>query len=142
MGSNFHEYDPKQVLLILNGVHIHGFLEGTFITARRNKDAMSLQVGVDGEGTRSKSSDKSGRLEIFLNQSSESNDVFSALALADEATGLGVVPAMLKDNSGRSLFVAENAWVVKFPDAPFETNSVGRQWILETDNLTVFLGGS
>ena len=135
-------YDPKEVALIVEGVQMSGFAEGSFITVSRNADAWSLQVGADGEGTRSKSNNKSGRIAFTLMQSSDSNVIMSALALRDEVTSSGAVPVLLKDNSGDSLYMCETAWVVKFPDATFETDATGREWVLETDVLVPYEGGN
>lgn len=135
-------YDPKQVVLIVGGVQITGFADGTFITVRRNSDAWSLQMGVDGEGTRSKSNDKSGQIEVQLMQSSQSNGYLSNLALADELSNGGIVPAMVKDNGGSSLHAAEQIYVKKTPDADYAREAGPRVWVLETDNLQNFIGGN
>ena len=135
-------YDPKQVVLTVEGVQMSGFVEGSFITVARNEDAWSLQVGTDGEGTRSKSNNKSGRITFTLMQSSDSNAIMSALALRDEVSNSGAVPVLLKDNSGDSLYMCETAWVVKFPDSTFETDATGREWVLETDVLTCYVAGN
>lgn len=135
-------YDPKLVVVIVGGVQITGFADGTFVTVRRNSDAWSLQMGVDGEGTRSKSNDKSGQIEIQLMQSSQSNVYLSNLALADELNNAGLVPAMVKDNGGSSLAVAEQAYIKKTPDGENAREAGPRTWVIETDNLQHFVGGN
>lgn len=135
-------YDPKNILITLGGVAITGFADGTFVTVRRNSDTWSLQMGADGEGTRSKSNDKSGQIEIQLMQSSQSNAYLSNLALADELNNAGLVPALIKNNLGSDLHAAEQSYVKKPADAEYAKEAGPRTWIIETDNLQTFLGGS
>jgi hypothetical protein len=135
-------YDPKQVAMIVGGQIMSGFSDGTFITVTRNEQAFNLKVGVDGEGTRAKSNNKSGKFEIELMQSSSSNDVLSGYAAADELSSTGAVPVYLKDNSGRTICTALTAWVQKYPDQPFAKEVSTRKWILETDDVEIFVGGN
>lgn len=135
-------YDPSQVAIIVGGFQITGFADGSFVTIARNADAFALYVGTDGEGTRAKSNNKSGRITLTLAQSSDSNAILSGIAAADELSNNGIVPVLIKDNSGVSLFAAETAWIVKSPDSEFGREVGTREWILETDNLAVFVGGN
>ena len=133
-------YNPKEVAVIVAGRIIGGFADGTFVGVERNNDSWTLSVGADGEGTRSKSSDRSGRFTITLNQSSESNEYLSELEIADDLSGTGTFPVLIKDNSGTSIYEAETAWIVKPAGAPFGKESDNREWIIETDYLRVFTG--
>jgi hypothetical protein len=135
-------YDPKLNTLIVGGFPITGFADGSFIRVRRNNDMWSLTVGADGEGTRTKSNDKSGQIEIELSQSSLSNQFLSNLALADELENAGVVPVLMKDGSGASIHAAEQMYVKKVPDAEYGKEATTRVWILETDNLQSYIGGN
>lgn len=135
-------YDPKLVSCIVGGKIMSGFSDGTFITITRNEQAFNLKVGVDGEGTRAKSNNKSGKIEIELMQSSSSNDDLSAFAAADELSNTGAVPFFLKDNSGRTIATALTAWVQKYPDQPYAKEVSTRKWTLETDDIEIFIGGN
>jgi hypothetical protein len=135
-------YDPSQVAIIVGGYNITGFADGSFITVARNADAFALYVGTDGEGTRAKSNNKSGRITITLAQSSDSNAILSGIATLDELSNNGIVPLLIKDNSGLSLYAAETAWIVKTPDSEFGREVGSREWILETDNLSAFVAGN
>ena len=135
-------YDPSQVAIIVGGFQVTGFADGTFLSVERNADNFALYVGTDGEGTRAKSNNKSGRMTFTLAQSSDANAFLSALATADELSNSGIVPVLVKDNSGTSLYSAETAWIVKHSPAEFGREVGTREWILETDNLAVFTGGN
>jgi ribonuclease HI len=119
-----------------------GFADGSFETVARNTDAFALYVGTDGEGTRAKSNNKSGKVTITLAQSSDSNAILSGIAALDELSNNGIVPLLIKDNSGLSLYAAETAWIVKQPDSEFGREIGSREWILETDSLAMFTAGN
>lgn len=136
------QYDPKQISLIVGGKIITGYADGTFVTPERNEDAFMLKVGVDGEGSRSKNANKSGKITIVLMQTSPSNDYLSALALADELSGNGVVPALMKDNLGTTLVTALSAWVKKIANPEMAKEVGTRTWVIETDELNMLVGGN
>jgi hypothetical protein len=135
-------FDPKLFSCIIGGKIMSGFADGTFIKISMNSDAFSLKVGVDGEGTRSKSNDYSGKLEITLMQSSESNDDLSAFAIADRLSNSGAVPLIVKDGSGRTVASAVTGWITKFPDTEFAKEVSTRAWTIETDNWQLLVGGN
>lgn len=135
-------FDPKQTSMIVGGKIISGFSDGSYITAERNEQAFNLKVGVDGEGTRAKNNNRSGKITIELMQSSPSNDDLSGFALADEAGNTGAVPVLLKDGSGRTVAACVTGWVQKLANATFAKEVSTRSWVIETDNLNLFIGGN
>lgn len=135
-------YDPKSVAVIFAGKILSGFADGTFILAERNEQAFNLKVGVDGEGTRAKSNNKSGKVTITLMNSSPSNDDLSSFAAADELSNSGVGALLVKDNSGTTVIAAATAWVQKVANAEMAKEANQRVWVLETDNLSTFVGGN
>lgn len=135
-------YDPNSVSIIVGGKIVSGYADGSFVKLSRNEQAFNLKIGADGTGTRVKSNNKSGKLEITLQQSSASNDDLSAIAGADELSNTGVVPLLVRDASGRTLATALTAWVQKLPDTEFAHETTNRAWVLETDQLVLFVGGN
>ena len=135
-------YDPKNVSVIVGGKILSGFADGTFIKAERNEQAYTLKVGVDGEGARAKNNNKSGKLTFTLMQTSSSNDVMSAYAAADELGNGGAVPVLIKDHNGSSVVTALTAWVQKLPDLEDAKEISMRTWVMETDELIMFIGGN
>ena len=99
-------------------------------------------MGTDGEGTRSKSNDRSGQVEVTLMQTSLSNDFLSQIAIADEQENAGLGPLLIKDVNGTFLAAAEQAYIKKISDAENARESGPRTWIIETDNLQLFVGGN
>jgi hypothetical protein len=135
-------YDPKLVSVIVGGKIMSGFADGTYVMVERNEAAYALKVGVDGEGTRAKSNNRSGKITITLMNSSKSNDDLSGFALADELSNGGVVPCMVKDNGGTTLAACETGWVQKIANAELAKEANARTWVIETDSLNMFVGGN
>lgn len=140
--STVRKYNPGDVLVTAAGQAIQGFADGTFINATRNDDAFTLSVGADGEATRAQSNNRSGRVEITLQQTSPANAILNELANADELSGQGVFGLQAVDRSGSTVIAAERAWVVKKPDTGFAKETENRVWILETNDLVLDNGGN
>ena len=135
-------YDPKQVAVIIGAFEISGFSEGSVVSVEYDEDAFSLQIGADGEGTRSKSNNRSATISIKTMQSSDSNTILDAFRKADEYGNAGTFPLMIKDGSGDSLHAAETAWIQKAPSATYDVTATEREWTIRTDNLQSSYGGN
>lgn len=129
-------YDPKEVSVIF-GAPIKGFADGTFVSVEYNEDFFTMQIGADGDAIRAKSNNSSARVTITLLQSSESNDILSATLNLDRLSpsGDGILPFLLKDNTGRTLMTAEKMWITKPPTVAYGREGETREWVLETDNM-------
>lgn len=135
-------YDPKAIVVVVGGFPISGFADGTFVKVMRSNDAFSKSVGADGDTTRIKSNDKSGEVTITLAQTSQSNDILDSIAFRDELANAGVVPIVVKDLLGTSVFVSATGWVRKIPEAEFGKEAATREWVLDVSDLGVFVGGN
>lgn len=134
-------YNPKDIDIIIAGVIMSGFSDDK-VRVFRESDAWEDEAGADGEVVRYATNDKRGEIEITLQQTSSSNLVLSGLAKADELSGAGTFPAIVKDNRGNDLHVAPTAWIKQIPEAKYSKGVNTRVWRIRTDNLTNFLGGS
>lgn len=135
-------FDPKQVSITYGGKIITGFADGSFITVERNQQAQNLKVGTDGEGTRVKTNDRSGKVTINLMQSSPSNDDLSSIAALDELSNDGVLPFFMNDATGTTIAAAATMWIQKLSNVEFSNEATARQWVLETDDLELFVGSN
>jgi hypothetical protein len=137
-------YDAAQVAMVFAGIPLSGLADGTFVTIEQNSDSFALVVGADGEACRSKTNNRSGKVTFRLLQSSQANDLLSALHNVDidSPSGDGIGPLLVKDNSGRTLVTAEKAWIMKQPSAAFARDTETREWVIETDRLAGFHGGN
>lgn len=135
------EWDPQKFKITVGAISVVQFAAGTFIKASFNEDLYSLEIGADGGGCRVRNANESGRFEITLLKSSPTNDLFSALAILDRQSGLGIVPVQVKDLSGTAVANAEHAWVVKPADIERGKELGDVTWILETEKLELVQGG-
>lgn len=137
----FRNYDPAKHTLSFKGIIILGFDEGTFIKAERSQQAFMKKVGATGDVTRARNRDRTGMLTFTLMKGSPANDLLSAVQIADELTGLGYGPLLMKDLSGTSVVQADNAWIQKMPDFEAAVEPGGVQWILDMEVMNLFVGG-
>ncbi len=137
-------YDPSHVSMFYGPIELQGFAQDAAITIEHDEDDWSLQVGVDGEGTRSKTSNKSATITASLMQSSVVNALLSAERELDINTpgGTGGHPLIVKDNSGTSLFACETAWIQKPPTAELNREATAREWVFRTDRVDALHGGN
>ena len=137
-------YDPSNVSMIYGAIPIKGFAQDAAITVEHDEDDWTLVTGVDGEGTRSKTSNRSATVTVALMQSSETNDLLSAARLLDMNTpnGTGGHALIIKDGSGRSVFACATAWIQKAPSAELNREATTREWTFRTDNMVAHHGGN
>lgn len=137
-------YDPDQILMNFAGIPIGGFADGTFVSIEPVSDAFTEVVGADGECARSKSNDRRVRVTFTLLQTSDSNDVLSAVHTTDlkSPNGSGVAPLGVKDLSGRTVLVEPTAWIVKAPTVGFDKTAGNREWVLMCPDPELFVGGN
>lgn len=136
-------YDPNNVQIIMGGVALSGFADGTFINVAYDENLYNKVVGADGEVSRSKTNNRCATVAITLKQTSSSNDELSAFYAADELNNSGVVPLMIKEiGSGRTLVFAQAAWVEKLPDTGYSKDVEDRAWTIATAQLKTFIGGN
>jgi len=135
-------YDPKAIALTVGGVPITGFADGTFVLVERANDSFTKVVGADGETSRAKSQDRSGRITITLAQTSNSNDYLSSVMKRDEEFNAGVVPIQAKDVTGASTVFSGSGWVVKPPNVEYGKEINNREWMFDCADLTMFVGGN
>lgn len=145
MAARLAVYDPENVIVSVGGADIHGWADGSFVSLVQTTDDFSTVVGSDGEVVRSRSNDHRATLTLTLTQTSDSNDVLSAIANADRlaANGAGVAPLLIRDKAnGRALYTAAECWIAKMPDVTYDRTATGRAWKIEIANLIAFSGGS
>lgn len=137
-------YDPSNVSMFYGPIEMQGFAQDAAITVEHDEDDWTLVKGVDGEGTRSKTSNDSATVTVALMQSSAVNVLLSASRTLDKNTpgGIGGFPLLIKDNSGTTLFSAESCWIQKAPTAELNREATTREWIFRTDSLIAVHGGN
>jgi hypothetical protein len=142
MSAGVYTYASDEVRVVVGGVPMSGFADGTFVTIARDEQAFQKTTGADGSVSRAKTANRSGIITITLQQTSPSNDVLSGYMLADEASGDGIVPILIKDTSGRTLHFSPSAWVQQMPDNEFGKDVSEREWVMDCARIDSFVGGN
>lgn len=140
--AGVYTYSCSEVQVIVGGAPMSGMADGTFVNIERDEQAYTKVTGADGSTSRSKSANRSGTITITLKQTSPSNDVLTGFMVADEQGDAGVVPVLVKDNSGRTLHAASAAWVQKSPSQDFAKEISNREWVMDCARLDQFIGGN
>lgn len=141
-------FAPNDVTVVISqGDFSHvvsGFSEDSIVSIERNSDTFSLYTGADDTNTRIYQANTSGLVTLPLQQTSNSNDILSQLYDNDRATrdSSGMFSLTIKDNSGRSLFFANEAFIARVPDASFGNTMQLREWQIQAVRLDVKFGGN
>lgn len=143
MAGNLRQYDFKKVSFVFGGQVGSGYAKEGGISFAFDEDGFDDEVGADGEGTRSTNNNEAGTFKLKLKASSAFNDVLTGFFLADKAApGAGILPGMLKDGSGRTLLLAEKAWIKKLPDIDKGKKNEDVEWMIRSLSVTAFIGGN
>lgn len=63
-------YDAKDVSVIVGGVYLTGFAEGTFVSYEKTEDNYAISVGAQGDPARAKVNNPLGTITVTLQQTS------------------------------------------------------------------------
>jgi hypothetical protein len=138
-------YDPKKFDIVFAGRHLNeGVADGTFLTLAGSTPAFSKKVSVDGPVTRTRSHDRSGTARLVIMQTSEVNDILSAILAGDRAAtnGLGVGAFFVQDRSGTTVATASKAYIADDPDLTLDATATTREWVFELADLELFHGSN
>lgn len=138
-----YTYSPDRVIVSLAGLlDISGFAKGTFVEIEKDIAPYTFQAAADGEISRTFTKNDNYTVRVTLAQSSESNNILSALHSVDIATQLGKLPLLVRDRSGTTNFFSLNAWIEKYPTVSFSGDLETRVWTFKCSNGALLVGGN
>lgn len=123
--------------VVLAGIPIDGFKEGTFIEVEREEDTYKKKVGSLGDVTRTRSLNRSGKITFTTMAAAPVNARLTALADDDEDDGSGVGAFSLKDRSTNSEARSTSTWIMKRPKMERAQESGDVQWVLEAAYIDI-----
>lgn len=130
-------YSPKDVILTIGGYQITGWQR---ITINRYKSVKTIK-GIRGKHTRDISRDTSATLSFTLLQSTQANEVLSYIHDVDISEGTGRISLTLKDNSGKSVFSSDEAYITGYPTVTFSGQFEDRPWEIFCQTTKSFVVG-
>jgi hypothetical protein len=132
-------YTGSEVTIALGPVLIEsGRADGEFLRVEQESDDTEDVAGADGEVAVSPTKDRRATLTIILLQTADANQGLSALStLARNSPGMtgAIVPVLVKDRNGSTLYTGQNAWIQRPPDASFDKTAQSREWTVRVANL-------
>lgn len=135
-------YDPKMVSASFGALTISGYADGTFINVTRSGEAFTKRKGSGGDVERTNKNAFDFTIEITLLQTSSINTALSALMDADQLGNVGVLPFIIKDISGQTLFTAPQAWISQDPALEESDETTNRTWTFQTGPAAMVVGGN
>lgn len=123
---------------------VSGFSEDSIVSIERNAETYSLYTGADNTNTRIYNANTSAKITMSLQQTSSGNDILSSLYLNDAASrdSTGLFSISVVDNSGRSTYFSEEAYIAVVPNSEFGNKMQTRDWVIEATRLDTYIGGN
>lgn len=106
-------YDPKKVNVAVDGAIITGYASDSMITATKNEDAVTTEVGCKGDVVYSENANESGTITTTLQGTSSSLPRLRSLASSRKQISVTVSDANDSDDIS---ITAQKCRVVKMPD--------------------------
>lgn len=143
-------FSPNDVTIVITqestgqAFVVTGFSEDQIVSIDRNVETFSLYTGADDTNTRIYNANTSATITIPLQQTSPANDFFSQLYKNDKASrdSSGLFSICIKDNSGRSEYFAEEAYIAVVPNSAFANSMQTRDWVIHAVRLDTHIGGN
>lgn len=105
-------YDPDEVRVLINGLEVYGFAEGSMVTVERNQDYFNNYTGTRGEVSRAVVRDDSGIITFRLQHTSPFIETIRNLITVDAIAGVPPVIAItIQDPSSYEQVVASFCWI-------------------------------
>lgn len=133
--SDVLTYNPKKNIIIYGAKQLTGFAEDDMITIKPLGDGMQIFSGADGEVGRSIDPNSTYEVTVSLATSSKSNDYLSACFNKDRKTGKYMLPLIIKDLSGSTLFFAKQAWIKNIPESKRGRKISNQDWTFNTGQV-------
>jgi len=126
-------YSPRDVTVLISGVPIGGFADGTFV-AIEFPESFTVQKGAQGAHTRSRVADASATMTLTLQQTSSSNAILAALLVADVSLS-APFSVLVRDNLGLDLVAAPQCYITQRPSLEFGADAGNREWGITMHNV-------
>ena len=160
-------YSPSDVSVIYGLKHINGFVDGSFISIKRETPVFSHSRSMDGHCAISVQKYSTYTVTLTLAQTSSSNQFLHSLqktmmksltkldstspfsglsSLSGIKTTVSNVisklPFIIKDASGNSVFFGTDVWLSEEPEVVYSAGMEGRTWIIKCLNASSSIAGN
>jgi len=136
-------YSPNDVSVIVNGLPLEGFAEGTFVNVEYMSDAATMVEGADGSPAIAFKRGMRGATVTFTClQTSLANNYLNALLQAQKfaASGATTVQVTIRNAQGGELHSMPRGVFSKEPAAGFAAEVGSREWTIIGQLNSTFAG--
>ena len=160
-------YSPCDVSVIYGLKHISGFMEGSFVSIKRETPIFNHVRSMDGHCAISVQKYSTYTITLTLAQTSSSNQFLHSLqktmmksltkldstspfsglsSLSGIKTTVSNVisklPFIIKDGSGNSVFFGTDVWLSEEPEVVYSAGMEGRTWTIKCLNASSSIAGN
>lgn len=144
------KFNPKRIKGSFTGtingrpfaVAFSGYMDGEFVTAEFDEDAVTEHVGSDGEITLVLNANKKATCTVTLVMGAEANQLLSFLVPDSENNYLPVGTLKFADLNGTSYIKAPEAWIRKMTPVSYSNQVTGRAWAFGMAKAEINAGAS
>jgi len=140
-----YTYSPSDIGITFAGVNISGFSSDNVVRISRTDPLYTSKRAMDGTVAITQQRYSTWKVEIFLAQSSESNDLLNGVQKLLYENNIKLVqylPLIIKDNSGNTMFFAKDVWIESLPELDFGQSLATRQWTFMCNDVECLIGGN
>jgi len=160
-------YSPCDVSVIYGLKHISGFMDGSFVSIRRETPIFNHQRSMDGHCAVSVQKYSTYTITLTLAQTSSSNQflhslqktMMKSLTKLDSTSPfsglsslsgikttvsniISKLPFIIKDSSGNSVFFGTDVWLSEEPEVVYSAGMEGRTWTIKCLNASSSIAGN
>lgn len=84
-------YDAKDVSVIVNGIYLTGFADGTFVSYSKDEEQFNVVVGALGDTARAKINNPLGTITVTLQQTSPQVQMMNNLAISGKLVEVRII---------------------------------------------------
>lgn len=125
-------YDAKEVAVVVGGVYLTGFADGTFVEAEKDEDNMDTTVGAQGDVVDSTINNPLGTLTVTLQQTSPSNKYLTDLSNSGELVDAYII----SNNVPKEVIGGSQCRVVKPSAVSFSDTAESREYEIRVYDYT------
>jgi hypothetical protein len=136
-------YSPEDVIILLGGVYqIDGLHEGTFLSISKDEPQYKTFVSTDGSVSRLHVAHPLHTVSITTSSIADINNTLSMLAATDSKLFGVIIPLMIRDTSGTTLFYAQDCWIEEIPTMSLGDSVESREWVFKAVDASSVIGGN
>lgn len=125
-------FDASKITVIAKSMNVTGFKKGTFVTANKDDEGVTVESNAQGETVWTINNSKLGTVTLTLNQTSPFCKFFNDLANSHE-----LFPIWVNDPINGEKRGGTKAMVTKHADATYSDNNEARAYTIKVGDFEI-----